>query len=65
VRFVLTLLQPIAIWVLLILFYICYSKAKKEEVSNKALSRNIVMLFVIIAFIVQPDLIETCLEMFK
>jgi len=63
---IITLIQPFAIWVLLILGYTLYLRVKKESLrGNVKLKRNVVVLFIITAFLFQPSVIQTTLEVFK
>jgi len=46
--------------------YLIYLKYQKEDLKgNPKVQKNIVVLFIITAFIVQPSLIQATLELFK
>ncbi len=66
IKLVVTLIEPFVLWFTLIAVYLAYLKYKKEPVKgNPKVKKNIVVLFVITAFIVQPSLIQATLELFK
>jgi len=66
IKLVVTLLEPYVMWALLILTYILYLKIKSEKlIGNSKLKKNILVLFIITAFLLQPNIIQTTLEMFR
>ena len=66
IKLVVTLLEPMFLWLGLIGVYVLYLRYKKEKLKgNPQVKKNIVVLFVITAFIVQPSLIQATLELFK
>ena len=66
IKFAVTLLEPVALWLGLMGVYVLYLKHKKQTLKGNAeVKKNIVVLFVITAFIVQPSLIQATLELFQ
>jgi len=66
IKFAVTLLEPVALWFGLMGVYILYLKHTKQQIKgNPEIQKNIIVLFVITAFIVQPSLIQATLELFK
>jgi len=50
----------------LFLVYIAYLKYCKEKIKgNPKVKKNMIVLFVVTAFLVQPTLIQATLELFK
>jgi len=53
-------------WSALILVYLFYLKLKKETIKgNPKVKKNVVVLFIITAFILQPNIMQATLEMFR
>jgi len=66
VKLVISVLNPFISWALLVLVYICIRKWRKKSIrGNISFKRNITVLFLIITFMLQPDIIMRCLEMFR
>jgi len=66
IKLVVSLLEPFGLWLGLIGIYVIYMKYKKQTIKdNPQVKKNIIVLFVISAFIIQPSLIQATLELFK
>jgi len=66
VKLIVTFFQPFIIWGLSILVYfLILSCSSQREALGKKLKDALGRLFIITAFLIQPNLILTCLELFS
>ncbi len=59
------LVQPFIIMGLVILGYLIYCLIKRQKLEKKKTGENIAVLFLVIGFILQPNIVSSCLEVFR
>mmetsp|Transcript_19745 Transcript_19745/g.16913 ORF Transcript_19745/g.16913 Transcript_19745/m.16913 type:complete len:264 (-) Transcript_19745:665-1456(-) len=64
-KFAFELALPFLYWLLFTIVYLIYLVIRRRSNIKKTLSRNTTVLFIIIGFLVQPNLIESCLQLFN
>jgi len=66
IKLVITLIQPFVMLAGLFLVYLLYLKLTKEKIKgNPKVQKNVLVLFIITAFLLQPNIIQATLEMFR
>ena len=66
IKFGIYLSLPFMIWGFLMLVYLVFIFAKTKSLKiTKVIRRNAVVLFLIIGFMMQPNILQNCLEMFR
>jgi len=66
IKLVITVLNPFLSWAGLIVCYMLIRKIRgKGMKGNITFKRNLIVLFIIVSFMLQPDIIIRCLEMFR
>ena len=65
IRFVVILLEPFSIWICFTVCYCLHTIAKKKSIKENAnFKQNIWILFLIIGYMEQPQIVQACLEIF-
>ncbi len=65
VKFVAVLILPFAIWALVAIGYVVARFVRRKKLKNQIFAKNLMVFFMIIAFILQPNIVQQCLEIFK
>lgn len=65
IQYIANLIEPFGLWLIIILFYMLYLKVTAQSVfSNPKLKQTLFVLFLIIGFLLQPNIIQTSFSLF-